>query len=1392
MKTSFHQPRGQTIRRIFLHFCLSAILGTFVRGAESDVDQLNEQFQQQIRPLMVQFCWKCHSSKEPEGEIDLEKFTTLALVRRDRRTWQKVGEMLVKGEMPPSDARQPKAKDKQALREWVRCYLEVEARQSAGDPGRVVIRRLSNVEYTNTIRDLTGNDLQPAREFPADGAAGEGFTNTGDALVMSPALLTKYLDAAKEIAAHAVLVPDGFRFSPAVTRRDWTDELVGEIRRIYDRFADKNGKLPLAVYLQATIELRVALDRGKALDIERLAAERGLSPKYLRSLWQFFHQAHAENARKSGLVDRLRVRWQAAKPGDVPALVEEIERWQSALWKFNPVGYAFTTPWQEPVNPVVGSLPLRQKLAPPAGASEISVYLAVGDAGDGTSGDTFVWRRPRIERAGQSPLVLRDVRALGRYLFAKRTEVLKETKRYLAAAAEARPGSKPAAIASLAERHGLDADVLKAWLDYLCLMADAPAKIDAYLKNKITKGGGYEFIQGWGDDATPNLVANSSNQEAHVPGLMKPHSVAVHPSPALRAAVGWRSPAPMRLRVEARVADAHGGCGNGVTWSIELRRGAVARRLASGTINDGQQAKIAPLENVTVQSDDLVVLSIGPRDGNHGCDLTQIDLELKSLGGEPRLWQLSRDVAEDILAANPHCDRYGNASVWHFFTEPASEGDATKPLVPAGSLLAQWLDSVNAATKARLAEAIERLVTTASPVAPRSAADQALYQQLTSLRGPLFGPLAAGGPKPLKPRVENTPASQRETEQASLFGVDPSLFARRHDGKPIGRDDLCVQAPSVIEFRLPADLVEGGEFVVEGELEPESGAIGTVQPRLLIRKPDPDGSLVPGLPIVARAGSPGRQRIDAGLAEFRSLFPAALCFRQIVPVDEVITVIQFFRGDEPLDRLMLDDRPNERLDRLWSELRFVSQDAIKIYQIFDQMLGFASQENQTAKVEAWRKPIAEQYDAFLKVLKAAEPRQIEALLRWAARAYRRPLTGAEAGDLVTLYQKLRRDQMGHEEAFRLVLARVLVAPAFLYRVEQPGEGIEAKPVSDWELASRLSYFLWASMPDQELLRLAGESRLQDPNVLAAQARRMIGDGRARALAIEFACQWLEIHDFDKLDEKSERHFPTFAQVRELLYEESVRFFLDLYQRDGSLLELIEADHAFLNEALARHYGIPGVVGPEFRRVDGVKRYGRGGVLGMGTVLAKQSGASRTSPILRGNWLLETLLGERLPRPPKNVPRLPEDEATTDGLTMRQLVERHRSAAQCAGCHERIDPFGFALEGFDAIGRWRDKDLGDRPVDTHATLKDGTQIDGIAGLRSYVLTQRKDEFVRNFCRKLLGYALGRSVQLSDEPLIGEMMGRLKSSDYRFSAAWETIIRSKPFRYHRGLIDDEAMR
>jgi hypothetical protein len=286
-----------------------------------------------------------------------------------------------------------------------------------------------------------------------------------------------------------------------------------------------------------------------------------------------------------------------------------------------------------------------------------------------------------------------------------------------------------------------------------------------------------------------------------------------------------------------------------------------------------------------------------------------------------------------------------------------------------------------------------------------------------------------------------------------------------------------------------------------------------------------------------------------------------------------------------------------------------------------------------------------------------------------------------------------------------------------------------------------------------LRAVAAAGKLHDPQVLLAQTHRMLRDTRTRRLATEFACQWIHVRDFDHLDEKSDRFFPTFTTLRGAMYEESIRFFTDLFERDGTVLDILDADYTFLNEPLAKHYGVPGITGEEWRRVDGMKKFGRGGILGQATTLAKNSGASRTSPILRGNWVAEALLGDKLPKPPKDVPRLPEEEGA-DTLTVRQLTEKHTADPRCAGCHVRIDPFGYALEGFDAIGRKRDKDLADRPIDVKATLANGTPLDGLDGLRTYLLTTRRREFVDQFCKKLLGYSLGRGVQLSDRPLLAE--------------------------------------
>jgi hypothetical protein len=391
------------------------------------------------------------------------------------------------------------------------------------------------------------------------------------------------------------------------------------------------------------------------------------------------------------------------------------------------------------------------------------------------------------------------------------------------------------------------------------------------------------------------------------------------------------------------------------------------------------------------------------------------------------------------------------------------------------------------------------------------------------------------------------------------------------------------------------------------------------------------------------------------------------------------------------------------------------------------------------------------------------------VLDFAEKAWRRPLTEKEITGLRTFDP-------------RLMLVRVLTSPAFLYR----GEKVPAKtaPVSPQELATRLSYFLWSSAPDEEL-RSAKDVTTQTP--------RMLKSEKVRRLALEFGCQYLHVRDVATLEEKSERHFPTFLDLRDDMQEEVTRFFIDLIQNNRSILSLLDADHTFVNAELAKHYetGFPtDSENPQIRisekqsagslnlreidswkRIDGLHAQGRGGILGFAATLAKQAGASRTSAILRGTWLSEVILGDKLPIPPKGVPVLPE-EAPAD-LTERQLIERHSRDENCTGCHKRIDPFGFALEGFDAIGRAR-------KADTQTTLPDGTQVDGLADLREYLLTKRRDDFLRQFSRKLLGYALGRSIQLSDKPLIEQMV----KSDLRIGTLVDLIVRSPQFREARG--------
>jgi hypothetical protein len=619
---------------------------------------------------------------------------------------------------------------------------------------------------------------------------------------------------------------------------------------------------------------------------------------------------------------------------------------------------------------------------------------------------------------------------------------------------------------------------------------------------------------------------------------------------------------------------------------------------------------------------------------------------------------------------------------------------------------------------------------------------------------------------------------------AKAFALDRSRFGPQPGDKAADESSIVAPTDSVLEVRLPAALLAERQFVVEATAD---GNDGVQQFQVLGAPPTPMPIWDGKGPVVASPNNDASARLIRQLDQFRNCFPVFICYPHIIPVDEVVCLKQYHREDDMLGRLFLDDAQQGRLDQLWEEHRFVSQWPLAENNYLPLFIGFTTQDQPkelTAYYEGLREPFRKRAEAFENDIEAAASAQLDVLLRFTSRAYRRPLRDDEKTSLAGQCKALRAKGVSGDEAFRGVLTRVLVSPSFLFRMELAPPGKKAGPVNEYELAMRLSYFLWSTLPDEELTHLAAEGKLHDSNVLQQQARRMLKDDRVRSLAVEFGTQWIHVRDFLEFNEKNEKLFPTFdANLRAEIYEESVRFFQDLFQNDEPVTCLIDANYTYLNESLARHYGIPGVAGPQWQKVQGVKQYGRGGVLALASVLSKEAGASRTSPILRGNWVVETLLGEKLPRPPPDVPKVADEQATGD-LTMRQIIEKHTQTASCAVCHQRIDPFGFALERYDAIGRARDTEANGQPIDCRARLKDGSEFEGIDGLRTYLLTKKKDVIVRLFCRRLLGYALGRAVTLSDQTLIVEMMAELEKSQGHVNAAVLAIVRSPQFNNIRG--------
>lgn len=568
------------------------------------------------------------------------------------------------------------------------------------------------------------------------------------------------------------------------------------------------------------------------------------------------------------------------------------------------------------------------------------------------------------------------------------------------------------------------------------------------------------------------------------------------------------------------------------------------------------------------------------------------------------------------------------------------------------------------------------------------------------------------------------------------------------------------------------------------------------------------------------------------------------------------SMMGFFRDDQPLCELILDNDQRRKLDSLWDELIFISQVPTRQYSGFiwferaegnfisDPDFHFVRAEDKSALSSEMIKKFADAYLSKLRRLNAsstlldavefhfqecdhrirsfntqwseARPKQLESLLTLATKAFRRPLTSTEREEILAFYQtSLDQSSGDHRTAIEDTLVYILVSPNYLYRWDLQGvstneianivsqtENLRVAestprqigttsesmvPLSNLELASRLSYFLWSSAPDEELLRLAADGSLSNPEVLASQTKRMLVDTRAKSMLLEFLGNWLDFRRFDQHQAVDRNQFPSFDdELRRSMWQEPIEFLHYLIEHQGTVNDILHADFMIVDGRLANHYAVPDAPPLHEKRwtkVSDASRVQRGGLISMAVFLTQNSPGLRTSPVKRGYWVVRRLLGEWIPPPPPNVPELPNSDQQLGDKTLREALAIHRQHASCAACHNRFDSAGLLLEGFDPIGRPRERDLAGRPVQTDATLPDGSEAMGMSGLRAYIQQNRMDDFRRHFCGSLLAFALGRTLILSDDLLVTELMQTLKDHSDRIDKVFEQIVLSPPFRYKR---------
>ncbi len=1088
--------------------CVLALMGMACPIARGE-----DLFRDNVQPFMQKYCVRCHNQKKTEGLLNLTRYTSSELIAQDFRQWEHVTTFLKEEKMPPEEAKQPSAAERAQFLAALEKVLLIEAQKVADDPGASLPRRLSNAEYNYTIRDLTGVDIRPTASFPVDPASGEGFSNTGEALVMSPNLFKKYYAAAQQVADHLLLTTTGFEFAPypVVTFSDKQKFYEQAILRFYEKH-----KINYETYFTAAWSYRHRPASQRTVTVETWATENKLSKKYLRALWDALQDDASSNV---FYIQWLRQRWNA--------------------------------------------LP-----APTGGAP---------------------------------------------------TAVPAETQRLIRA---------------------LVSDIQR-----LSPMLCVPE--------------------------TPAIISNAGNAPI-------PH--------------------------------------------IDRRKKTAAGR---------DKFNVDLIQQTTYR----------------------LRWELKN-SPDKSLAKLIIAVAKDPSEME---DGY---IVLNQLTFSSSDPDSYNPKDNRKNL------------------SLRSFLATYAP------------EQLKQLK----------------------------------FGVHPL-------GHQVDPDSLVLKVPALIEIEFSKEALKDQRtthFYAEASFDRKNSKLGIAKVGLFNQQPKADD--LAGFTMFLASDHPSTKPFAASCETFCKLFPNRFYF-----VDETRGISAgfhliegFFRDDRPLYNSVLADEEKRHLDRLWDELYFATKIDDKMLHGFvffereergflkhpdfssikeeDPDLGkeenllrfekiYLKRSNVTATgADLEKNPIHVFFEDIRQglkrravQLKQAEPAYLRDLQAFAQAAYRRPLTTEETRQLLAFYQSVAgKEEYGIEEAVRASIIRILVSPHFCYRLELPPAGKTIQPVSDLTLASRLSYFLWASMPDKELLDLAAKGELKNDKTLRTQMRRMLKDPKVSGFSQEFFGQWLQYGDFLSNESVNRQVFPEFDDaVKQAMFEEPTRLATALIQNDLSVLDLLNSDTSFVNKRLARHYGIP-FRGEDagWEKTTGLLQQGRGGFLGMAVFLTKNSQPARTSPVKRGFWVVHHLLGEHIPAPPANVAVLPAKETETKGKSIRELLALHTNDATCARCHQRFDPVGLSMEGFDAIGKSRSKDLAGRPIDNLVRLPSGEAARGIPEFSKYLAAKRKNEFTRTLCRKFLGFALGRSLELSDRVLLEKMQAELEKNEYRFTVLFETVVMSPQFRNQRG--------